>query len=465
MILESGENLIFILSLPRSGSTLLSAILGNHSEVFCPPEPWLLLRLHEIYGEASEGKIFDDYLASKAVKGFLNSEQFLNAARSFAVSAYNASLAQTQAVCLVDKTPRYYHILDFLQALFPKSKKIWLKRNPLDVAASYKTSWNRGVDYLLGETLDPTSFDLLLGLPKLAKFFQEPATDKYELLYEDLIHNPEEEIKKLADFCQLPFETAMLNLAQESKGVSRILNSQFGDKKIKEKKAFDASSVGQWQTQLSTQDIKRLTGVIGRDIFIRMGYDQLVTEHEAYFAYNIEPILLEKARQRVESAFHVMKTVQMAMIYDYEQKNRTYEADLHYAWERLKQYETEQAKWATLSADNEKKTLDLAEELKQYTAELIQKKIQNEEQNHLIQQLQSQNHSLTDEKQTLKQSLNELQMQQNISTETIHQLNEQLKSKDLIIAKHEQQLLNLQQSRAYRVGQKLFHPFKRVPKA
>jgi hypothetical protein len=175
MISESGENLVFICCLPRSGSTLLSAILGNHPDVCSPPEPWVLLRLAEVYGEPAEGKIYDDHVASKAVRDFLDHDDFVASARSFAVTAYNRRLTRGGHRILVDKTPRYYHILGFVRELFPRAKMIWLRRNPLDVAASYKVSC-KGLNYLTGKTLDPISFDFSVGLPNLPFLRSRPPT-------------------------------------------------------------------------------------------------------------------------------------------------------------------------------------------------------------------------------------------------------------------------------------------------
>jgi O-antigen biosynthesis protein len=45
LIRPNGEGLVFLLSTPRAGSTLLAAMLGSHSRIACPPEPWLLLPL------------------------------------------------------------------------------------------------------------------------------------------------------------------------------------------------------------------------------------------------------------------------------------------------------------------------------------------------------------------------------------------------------------------------------------
>jgi hypothetical protein len=50
MISDRGDQLVFLLSMPRSGSTLLSLMLGSHPEVCCPPEPWIVLALAEYLG-------------------------------------------------------------------------------------------------------------------------------------------------------------------------------------------------------------------------------------------------------------------------------------------------------------------------------------------------------------------------------------------------------------------------------
>ena len=328
MISGKGKNLVFIFSLPRSGSTLLSAILGNHSSVYCPPEPWILLRLSEVYGNAAENKIYDDYVAGQAVKAFLNENEFINSARAFAQTSYNSLLTKTGHQLFVDKTPRYYHILDFIETLFPEAKKIWLKRNPLDVAASYKITWNRGIDFLVGEILDPTSFDFILGLPNLEKFFAEKSPEKLEIKYEDLVHCPEQEIKKIAAFCNIQFEPSMLDLSESRKGLKIVLNSEFGDKKIKDRQQFDSSSIDYWEKHLKPNEIKKLTGFIGSDIFVRMGYEETVTGHPEFFDLTIGKEVIKKAQDKILENFQHIKPLQMAHIYDLETQIRKYQEEI-----------------------------------------------------------------------------------------------------------------------------------------
>ena len=283
MIGEQGRNLVFIFSLPRSGSTLLSTILGNHSSVSCQPEPWLLLRLLEVYGDPSPGKIFDDRLASLAVREFLTEAEFVVAARRFALQAYEAVLARTGGSVIVDKTPRYYHILHFIDELFPEARKIWLRRNPLDIASSYKTTWAINADSLFGDNLVPHSFDFLLGLPSLAAFFESKSPYKYAIRYEDLVAAPEKEVRKLAEFCGLDFEPSMLDICPTARGLQPLIKSELGDRKIRTIKGILHDSVGAWKYNLDTHEIQQLISNVGSQVFIDAGYAEIVTEHPEWF--------------------------------------------------------------------------------------------------------------------------------------------------------------------------------------
>src|SRR5688572_8278215 len=108
MVSNSGGNLIFLLSTPRSGSTLLGAMLGNHSSMFCPNEPWLLLNLYGLFdGKPQDTGSPNENLATMALRDLVSEKQFGHAARAFALSIYNQKLQQHRKQIFVDKTPRY----------------------------------------------------------------------------------------------------------------------------------------------------------------------------------------------------------------------------------------------------------------------------------------------------------------------------------------------------------------------
>jgi hypothetical protein len=274
MVTDKGKNLIFILSLPRSGSTLLSAILGNHNKISCPVEPWFLLRLREIIGSPSLPNVYDDYWASVGTRNFISQESFVECARAFALSAYNQHLREKQRDIMIDKTPRYYHILDFIEKLFPEAIKIWLKRDPLDVMASYKSSWNIGSDILSAQKIDSSSFDFIVGLHSLERYFSEKTPFKYLVKYEDVVSKPVEEIAKLCTFCGIPFEKGMLDYADNSSLIASFRNTELGDRKVIDCKTVHVQSVGKWQKVLTTEEIEALVSVIGTNIFRTMGYDE-----------------------------------------------------------------------------------------------------------------------------------------------------------------------------------------------
>ena len=140
MISEQGDGLVFLLGVPRSGTTLLATMLAQHPQIVSPPEPWLMLALESL-GKTPFAHPADPQLIGEAVAKFANDAAHIDAARAYALTIYNRVLADSGRSVLIDKTPRYYLILPFLKQLFPNAKYIWLKRNPLDVAVSFKTTW------------------------------------------------------------------------------------------------------------------------------------------------------------------------------------------------------------------------------------------------------------------------------------------------------------------------------------
>ncbi len=323
LVSKSGENLIFLASLPRSGSTVLSVILGNHPEVYCPPEPWILLRLANVYGPPAGVLRYDDCSASIAVRELFTRAEFVSSAREFAVSAYNGLLERNHGLLLVDKTPRYFHILNFIEELFPAAKMIWLKRNPLDVAASYKTTWNRGVPYLVGETLDPCTYDFVLGLPNLMRAFQEPSRLRYELRYEDLVREPEREVRKLSEFCGFSFDPAMLDLGGASRGALALRHSSLGDQKVRSAIGLQSGSIGTWRQHLTDTEVRKLTSLLTSSTFVRMGYPEVPQQHPEVFAGELDEMTAEKARTKILDRLELLGTAQLATIYDLENRQRT----------------------------------------------------------------------------------------------------------------------------------------------
>ena len=306
MIEPSGNNLVFLLSTPRAGSTLLGTILGNHSRILCPNEPWLLLSLHHLYAAHDvTASPHDQKRSSQALREFLPEEDFLEGCRAFALAAYNRKLAQAKKITFVDKTPRYYHILPFIERLFSQSKKIWLKRNPLDVAASFRSTWKTPVAELVGDNLSPFSFDVTLSLSKFISFFQGQS-NTFELRYEDLVERPRDVIDQLCAFLEIIPEPGLENYGAHSSNLDLLKRKTMGDKKLFDHTQPHRDSVNRWQSVLSRSEVQRLLDCIGAGFFERMGYaDTLAVLKHRGFKFpsqtRVEQNLL--ALQRADDSF------------------------------------------------------------------------------------------------------------------------------------------------------------------
>lgn len=279
MVTNEGHNLGFILSSPRSGSSLLSAILDGHRSVHVPNEPWLLLALSTLYPKPNTNPYstyrHDQHQAIKAMSQFLTQEQFYTASRNFATTAYNSVLKDNNKTILIDKTPRYYHETTMLKALFPEAKKIWLKRNPLDVAASYLSTWKITPDQLTGDPLLPCSYDLTFGFKWLADF-ADSTSNIIEIKYEDLVTNSNKIIQEVCEHMGVDYDESLLDYKQSKSIVSNTLLTM-GDKKLLKHSRPHSNSVHGWEKILNRDQVQHLINYIGEDIFVRMGYQNTVS--------------------------------------------------------------------------------------------------------------------------------------------------------------------------------------------
>jgi hypothetical protein len=280
---KQGRNLVFILSTPRAGSTLLAALLGSHSRILCPPEPWLLLHLSVIGADEHEAIVisrYDHAMAHKALHELVDSELLREAKSAFAVTIYNSLLDQAGKQVFVDKTPRYYHILPWLDAMFPLAQKIWIKRNPLDVIASRK---DRGfsIEETVGHALSQASFDTTISFALLASYFEAEAPTKYVIRYEDLVQNTLPHVKAICKFLGLSFEESMLDYGTNQHLMNAYAGAAMGDPKLLTHVRPHTHSVGRWRDSLTPGEIREVLQALGHNLFMRLGYGDILKEAAA----------------------------------------------------------------------------------------------------------------------------------------------------------------------------------------
>ncbi|MFW6067857.1 MAG: sulfotransferase family protein [Myxococcota bacterium] len=200
--------LIFVISPPRSGSTLLQRMLGSHSEIFTHPEPHLVTPLaHLGYHDTVDKAPYDHINAAEAIRLFVShlpggEADYLDALRAYADTMYGRMLATSKRSRFLDKTPAYALVLPFLAKLYPDAKYVVLTRHPLAVFSSYANSFFHG-DWHAARDYNPI---LERYVPAMARFLRERPVPLTHVAYEDLVQAPEPHLERLFAFLGLPHE-------------------------------------------------------------------------------------------------------------------------------------------------------------------------------------------------------------------------------------------------------------------
>lgn len=225
MIKENGEGLLFLISQPRSGSTVLQKIITNNEYLGTTSEPWVLLHMLSLYHPELIKASFDYNVMTEAVLDFFNKscKSADKQVREQILTVYNNYLENTPYQYFLDKTPRYYEVLDDIIRLFPAAKIIILLRNPVDVLQSIARTWK----LYTYEGLSKFSRDILLA-PKILKKFSEVQKENpnvFTIRFEDLFENENANLRALFNWMNISFEEKYLNY----KG-NRKADGLFGDK-------------------------------------------------------------------------------------------------------------------------------------------------------------------------------------------------------------------------------------------
>jgi hypothetical protein len=199
---------VFLLSLPRSGSTLVQRVLAAHEDVATTPEPWLLLPQFFALRERGVLAPYDHVPAARAIGEFTarlphGSTDYDAAIRDFALGLYGR--AASGATYFVDKTPRYHLIVEDLFRVFPDARFVFLWRNPLAVVASMVETWGHG-----RWTLGRWRGDLFDGLASLVDGFERHAGTARAVRYEDLVTDADGAWSGLFGHLDLPYDEGLL---------------------------------------------------------------------------------------------------------------------------------------------------------------------------------------------------------------------------------------------------------------
>ncbi len=252
----------FILSSPRSGSTLLRVMLAGHPDIVSPPELHLLPfstmgeRQQELdvsyLGEGLERALMD----LKGITASQSQELVANLVKdNVPVTQVYEMLQQLSGDrLLIDKSPTYAsnrETLEQAEAIFTNAKYIHLVRHPYAVIESFARmrmdkligSGNSN-PYQLAESIWSSSnqniLDFAAGIDR----------DKVLLVhYEELVSQPEKIMRQLCEFLAIPFDTAVLTPYQGNRMTDGVSNTSMsiGDPNFLNRKQIDSKLAVAWR--------------------------------------------------------------------------------------------------------------------------------------------------------------------------------------------------------------------------
>ncbi|WP_428982870.1 tetratricopeptide repeat-containing sulfotransferase family protein [Paraglaciecola aquimarina] len=219
---------IFIVGLPRAGSTLLEQILASHSMVDGTME------LHNILGLAarlSGSKSGYPNVMNEIDKQYFRrfGEQFIEQTQSY----------RQGAPYFIDKMPNNFMHIGLIKTILPNAKIIDARREPMACCFSgYKQLFAEGQEF---------SYDLS-DLAHYYQSYQALMTHWDEVLpgfvlrvqHEDLIDDLETQTRRLLDFCQLPFEANCLEFYKTKRAVKTPSSEQV-------RQPINANAKEQWK--------------------------------------------------------------------------------------------------------------------------------------------------------------------------------------------------------------------------
>lgn len=287
----------FLVGVPRSGTTLLSFLLGRHPDVSSPAEPWLMLAI-ESFGRIPARHPAESNLIGEGLAGFCDPADLDEALTAFAADLYRRHLSAAGKRVMVDKTPRYWHILPTLRRMFPAARIVLVLRDPFDVLASYKSTWKFDILNPAADGRDAfMRLDMALGFRRMAACLDDPALAVVR--YEDLVGEGDV-LARVQGFLGLEplVEAGKVDFAQAARAFA---GSTLGDRKILATAGVHGGSVGRWSSVLAPDEVQAALDLWGTDLIERLGYGASLAQALAMGARAPDPAAVAERAERAEA--------------------------------------------------------------------------------------------------------------------------------------------------------------------
>ena len=211
---------IFIVGLPRSGSTLLEQILASHPLVEGTQE---LTNIVAIARELSDGPIYDAAGKYPSILQSLDGDRLRRLGERYI--AETRVYRKTERPHFIDKLPNNFAHLGLIHLMLPNAKIIDARRHPLGCCFSgFKQHFARGQHFTYGlEDIGRYYRDYV---ELMAHYDSVLPGRVHRVIYEVLVDDLESEVRQLLDYCGLPFDARCLRFFENDRAVRTASSEQ-----------------------------------------------------------------------------------------------------------------------------------------------------------------------------------------------------------------------------------------------
>ena len=227
---NKSNKMIFILGMPRSGTTLVEQIIANHKNVYGAGE------LRDLTQIIKENFLVNDKIKFPEKFNIKDQNFFSNMGTKY---LENLDRYNTNKNYITDKAPLNFKWIGLIKLILPKSKIIHCTRDPKDICLSLFKNIFEGQLNFSYNLEEVGKFHKLY--QNLMEFWKQLFPDFiYDISYEKLVKNQELESRKLLDFCNLDWDKNCLTFYKNKRG---IVTASFAQAR----KPIYKNSVKSWQ--------------------------------------------------------------------------------------------------------------------------------------------------------------------------------------------------------------------------
>lgn len=222
---------IFIVGMPRAGSTLVEQILASHPLIEGTEE---LFVLHQLEGELARDH--PNLSAADLIRSIASPEFDRLGARYIELAARSR---RTKRPMFTDKNPANWRFVGLIHCMLPNARIIDVRRNPMDCCfANFTQHFQAGANFTYDQrALGGYYSDYVV---TMRHFDQVLPGRIHRLIHDDLVDNLEREVRRLLDYVGVPFDEACLQFHETKRAVHTPSSEQV-------RRPINRSGFGKWR--------------------------------------------------------------------------------------------------------------------------------------------------------------------------------------------------------------------------